>query len=436
MPIGVVGTGYVGLVLGTCLSDTGRKVVCVDQRPEIVEKLSRGEPTIYEPGLADLLERNLQAERLSFTTDLAETVRRCEILFIAVGTPPLPDGSVDMSQVDAVAAAIAEAADSHRIVVMKSTVPVGTYRRLSDYFSEHARVGIDYVSNPEFLKEGNAIEDFTRPDRVVLGAENLQAAKTVAHLYSAFMRQRERVVVTDPASAELAKYAANTMLATRISFMNELARLCDAVGANVEDVRKVVGSDRRIGSAFLFPGIGYGGFCFPKDVQALIQIGQQRGCRMQLAEATHEANLRQVDYFKAVLDRHFKGNYAGRRIAVWGLAYKARTDDTRMSPAVRLVEWLAGQGAEVVAHDPQAMDKARAELGEKVSFCENMYETARDACALVVLTDWQEFRNPDFEELRGLLSDTVVIDGRNLYPPEEMKELGFTYHSVGRQVAC
>jgi UDPglucose 6-dehydrogenase len=432
MKITVIGTGYVGLVTGTCLSDTGQTVICVDKNQDIVDSLSQGIPTIYERGLPEILKENVEAGRLLFTTDLETAVRESEVVFIAVGTPPMPDGSVDMAQVDTVAEQIAAAADSHKIVVMKSTVPVGTHKRIAKIFSDKARVGIDYVSNPEFLKEGAALEDFTKPDRVVIGSDNPQAAKTIAHLYSPFMRQSQRIVITDPASAEMLKYTANAMLATRISFMNEVAKLCDHFGANVEDIRRGVGMDRRIGSAFLFPGLGYGGYCFPKDVQALAWMGRQTGTLMNIAEATHKTNLGQVDYFKTVIDQHFQGEYTGRKIAVWGLAYKARTDDTRMSAAVRICRWLSEQGAQVVAHDPQAIPKARDELGDAIQFSDRMYEMLEGADALIVMTDWQEFRNPDMERLAELMHQRVVIDGRNLYDLAWMREHGFTYRSVGR----
>jgi UDPglucose 6-dehydrogenase len=433
MRIAVVGTGYVGLVAGTCLSDTGQFVTCVDLDPAKVEQLSRGEPTIYEPGLKELLTRNLDAGRLTFTTDLACAVAEAGVIFVAVGTPPAEDGSADLSAVRAVAADIAHAADEHKIVVMKSTVPVGTHREITDLLNREASVGIDYVSNPEFLKEGNAIEDFTRPDRVIVGASNPQAAKTVAHLYSPFMRRGERIIVTDPASAELAKYAANTMLAMRISFVNEIARLCDAAGADVEAVRRCVGSDRRIGSSFLFPGLGYGGHCFPKDVQAFMTLARRVDTPSSLAEATHEANLKQPEYFRSIVTRALDGVIAGRHLAVWGLAYKARTDDVRMSPAVAVVRWLVEQGATVSAHDPQAMEKAKAELGEAaVGYRDGMYDMLDGAEALLVLTEWQEFRSPDFDEVKRLLKRPLVIDGRNLYDPEEMRAAGFKYFSVGR----
>ncbi len=410
MQICVIGTGYVGLVAGICFSDTGQRVICVDVDEDKIRQLSSGKLPLYEPGLAELLDRNLKAERLTFSTDLAEATRRADIIFIAVGTPPAPDGSVDMSQVMNVAESIAKHAQDRKILVMKSTVPVGTYSVISDLLKKTAKVSIDYVSNPEFLKEGNAIEDFTKPDRVIIGSGNSEAAQAVAHLYLPFMRQTNRLILTDPASAELAKYAANTMLATRITFMNEMARLCDQYGANVEDVRRCVGSDRRIGTAFLFPGLGYGGFCFPKDVQALVSMGQQRKCPMRIAEATHQANSHQVEYFKGLIDQHFQGRYKDKRIAVWGLAYKARTDDVRRSPAMHIVRWLIEQGAGVAAHDPQAMARARGELGESVAFSDSMYDVLQDADGLLVLTDWQEFRNPDFDQVKALLREHVIIE--------------------------
>ncbi|MCL2700456.1 MAG: UDP-glucose/GDP-mannose dehydrogenase family protein [Phycisphaerae bacterium] len=432
MSICVIGTGYVGLVAGVCFADTGQSVVCVDANPRIVEKLTAGQPTIYEPGLAEMLERNIHAGRLTFTTDLADAIGRCGTIFIAVGTPPQPSGDVDLGQVVAVANSIAAHADRSKVVVMKSTVPVGTCRLVSDIFAKHARVQLDYVSNPEFLKEGNAIEDFTKPDRVVIGAFNPKAAQIIADLYAPYMRQSQRILVTDPLSAEIAKYAANTMLAMRISFMNELSRLCEASGANVDDVRRCVGSDQRIGPAFLFPGLGYGGSCFPKDVQALIHIGQKYSTPMNLAVATHEANRAQVPYFQSLISRWADGKLAGRKIAVWGLAYKARTDDTRMSPAVEVVQWLLQQGAMVTAHDPQAIPNARKTLGDAVTYREQMYPTLDGADALLVLTDWQEYRNPDFEEVKRRLASAVVFDGRNLYNPRSLRDMGFVYTSIGR----
>jgi UDPglucose 6-dehydrogenase len=432
MAVGVVGTGYVGLVAATCLSDTGQYVLCAEKDPRKVETLKSGIPTIYETGLAELMKRNIEAGRLTFTEDLKAVVEKAGILFIAVGTPPNPDGSVDLSQVLEVATTIARTARDHRIVVMKSTVPVGTHARIENLFEKEASVGIDYVSNPEFLKEGNAIDDFTKPDRVVIGASNPQAAKSVAHLYSAYMRQSNRIIITDPATAELAKYAANTALATRIAFMNEIARLADKCGANIEDVRRCVGADRRIGSAFLFPGIGYGGFCFPKDVQALTTLGREKGAESLIADATHRSNLAQVPYYLEIVDRHFRGHYDGRKIAAWGLAYKARTDDVRMSPAVAIVRSLAEKGADVVAHDPQAMPKARQELGDAIHYGDNMYDILQGAEALLILTDWQEFRNPDFDHMRTLMRSLAIIDGRNLYDLQEMAATGFIYHSIGR----
>lgn len=431
MRIGIVGTGYVGLVAGVCFSDTGQFVTCVDKDQSKVKLLSAGTPTIYEPGLAELLQRNIHANRLTFTSDLASTVRDCSVIFVAVGTPPLPDGSVDMSQVMDVAHAVADNAKSDKTIVMKSTVPLGTHLLVSEVLAK-ASCKIDYVSNPEFLKEGNAIEDFTKPDRVIIGSFSDQARKAVAELYAPFMRQSERFIMTDPATAEMSKYAANAMLAVRITFMNEVARLCDTVSANVDDVRKALGTDKRIGPAFLFPGLGYGGFCFPKDVQALAKIGQAKNCPMHIVEATHISNLQQVDYFQGIIDRHFRGDIRGKRFALWGLAYKARTDDVRMSPAIRVARWLVQHGASAVAHDPQAMEKARNELGDSVEFHDDMYAMLTGADALIVLTDWTEFRNPDLDRVKAELKTPLVFDGRNLYSPALMLRQGFVYYSVGR----
>lgn len=432
MRICVIGTGHVGLVTGTCLSDTGQFVTCVDANDEKIRMLRAARPPFYEPGLAQLLQHNMDAGRLTFTTDIASAIAGSSIIFVAVGTPGAPDGSVDLSQVICVSTDIARYATASKIVVMKSTVPVGTYRTVGDLFSRDASVPIAYVSNPEFLKEGSAIQDFTKPDRVIIGSEDPGAAGVVARLYYPYMRRSERFVITDPASAELTKYAANTLLATRISFMNEIAKLCDAFGANVTDVRHGVGSDRRIGSAFLFPGPGYGGSCFPKDVQALVSMGRAQDCPMRIAEATHQANLSQLEYFKSVIDGHFRGRYAGTRLAVWGLAYKAGTDDTRNSPAISIVRWLTEQGATVVAHDPRAIDKARAELGNTIMYSKDLYAPLQGADALIVMTDSQEFRNPDWDYVKSLLKNNLVIDGHNLYDLADARTSGLAYLSIGR----
>ena len=432
MEIAIVGTGYVGLVAGVCLADTGVRVTCVDKAPAVVDALQSGKSPIYERGIAEALSRNLKAERLRFTTDLSAAVHRSRIIFVAVGTPPLDDGGVDLTAVLAVVKEIAHCATDHKILVMKSTVPVGTCRIVEEMLAAEAKVDIDYVSNPEFLKEGNAMEDFMKPDRVVIGARNRQAAESVAGLYSAFMRQSDRIIFTDPASAEIAKYAANAMLALRISFMNDMARLCDRVGANVDSVRRVLGTDKRIGSAFLFPGLGYGGVCLPKDVRALVWMGQQHGLQLQIAEATHQVNDSQAEYFFQTILEYYGGDLSGKHFAVWGLAYKAGTDDVRMSPAVKVIRWLVDRGASVVAHDPEAMDKAAAELGEKIVCSNDMYAMLEKADALLVLTDWQEFRNPDLELMKKAMRKPVVFDGRNLYNVQSMRNGGFTYYSVGR----
>jgi UDPglucose 6-dehydrogenase len=432
MHIGVIGTGYVGLVTGVCLSDTGQFVTCVDIDEDKVRRLRNGESPIFEKGLEPMLRSNLAAGRLSFTSDLAGAVRQSDMIFVAVGTPPLADGSVDMSQVMAVAEAVAACAEDPKILVMKSTVPVGTHRTVSELLASRAEVPIAYVSNPEFLKEGDAVDDFTNPDRVMIGSTDAEAARAVARLYAPFMRADEALIITDPASAEMAKYASNAMLAVRISFMNEIACLCDGYGANVDDVRRCVGADRRIGPSFLLPGLGYGGFCLPKDVPALVQLGGAIGCEMRLARATHEANLAQIEFFKSLVSRHFKDGLVGRRLAVWGVAYKAGTDDTRMSPALPVLRWLVAEGASVVVHDPEAAGKAKAQLDASVDWCDEMYSTLAGADALLVLTDWQEFRNPDWARVRARLNQPVVIDGRNLYSLVDLREAGFVYYSVGR----
>ncbi|KKL14150.1 hypothetical protein LCGC14_2518650, partial [marine sediment metagenome] len=373
MKISVIGTGYVGLVAAACLAEGGNHVICVDNDEKKIDDLNNGIIPIYEPGLAEIVKSNEAAGRLTFTTDIKHGIDNSLLIFIGVGTPSADDGSADISAVLNVAAQIGELMDGYRIIITKSTVPVGTCKKVSDVIASKTEKPFDYVSNPEFLKEGNAMEDFMKPDRVVIGARNRQAAESVAGLYSAFMRQSDRIIFTDPASAEMTKYAANAMLALRISFMNDMARLCDRVGANVDSVRRVLGTDKRIGSAFLFPGLGYGGVCLPKDVRALVWMGQQHGLQLQIAEATHQVNDSQAEYFFQTILEYYGGDLSGKHFAVWGLAYKAGTDDVRMSPAVKVIRWLVDRGASVVAHDPEAMDKAAAELGEKIVCSNDMY---------------------------------------------------------------
>lgn len=432
MKMAVVGTGYVGLVAGTCFAESGNHVTCVDVDARKIEKLQRGEIPIYEPGLQELVVSNSKAGRLRFSTDLEAAVKGARIIVLAVGTPPAPDGSADLTAILSVAKTIGRIMDGYRIVVMKSTVPVGTYQKVSEAIASQTDHPFDYVSNPEFMKEGAAIEDFTKPDRVVIGATNHAVVEIMRELYGPFMRRTERIMVMDPASAEMTKYAANAMLACRISFMNEIAGLCEKFGANVESVRHGVGSDSRIGSAFLFPGVGYGGSCFPKDVSALVQMGEKIGHPMTIVSAVQDANLRQRRTFAQRVIDHFGVKCPKTTLAVWGLAFKAKTDDVREAPAIEAVKMFRARGMRVRAHDPEAMHTARVELNGDVELCEDGYVALEGADALVIFTDWPEFRAPDFELIAEKMPSRVIFDGRNMYDPAATAKRGFTYHSIGR----
>jgi UDPglucose 6-dehydrogenase len=432
MRISVVGTGYVGLVAGACLADGGNHVVCVDNDASKIEKLKAGIIPIYEPGLQEIVHRNAKAGRLQFTTDLKDAVENCLLIFLGVGTPPAPDGSADMSAIHGVVDTIAECMNGYRIIVMKSTVPVGTHRELSARIAARTEHKFDYVSNPEFLKEGAAIEDFMRPDRVVIGASNPAVAEIMREVYAPFMRTRERIIVMDPASAELTKYAANALLAAKISFMNEISGLCDRLGADVEKVRAGVGSDARLGPAFLFAGIGYGGSCFPKDVSALAAMGAKADYPMTITEAVQEVNLRQRRRFAEGIIAYLGDRAAQSTLAVWGLAFKARTDDVRESPAIDCIKAFLARGIKVQAFDPEAMDTTRAILGDKITYAADGYAALVGADALVVCTDWQEFRTPDFDAIAKALRRPVIFDGRNLYERSTLAKHGFEYHCIGR----
>lgn len=429
MKVSVVGVGYVGLVAAACFADGGNHVICVDRDTKKINDLNNGIIPIYEPGLSEIVKRNVQAGRLLFTTDLKQGVDNSLIIFIGVGTPSADDGSADISAVLSVAENIAELMTEYRILVTKSTVPVGTHKIVSDVIAAKTEVPFDYVSNPEFLKEGSAVDDFLKPDRVIIGTTNPAVMELMKFLYSPFMRKSSRILFMDPASAEMAKYAANTMLATRISFMNELSALCEAYGADVEQVRGGMGSDGRIGNAFLFAGVGYGGSCFPKDVRALIHMGRQKGVRMGVAEAVQEANYVQHDRFaRKVLD-YFAG-HSNAHIAAWGLAFKARTDDTRESPALYCIKKFLDAGMTVSAYDPEA---GCGELEGRITKASNAYDTLPGADALVVFTDWQEFRTPDFDRIAKSLKKPVIFDGRNLWCPGFVKKHGLEYISIGRR---
>jgi len=432
MNISVVGTGYVGLVAGACFADSGHRVICVDCDEHKIRKLCDNEIPIYEPGLAEIVVRNQKTGRLTFTTDLASAVQRSRIVFVAVGTPQADDGSVDLSAILDIAQTIGRVMDGYRVVVMKSTVPVGTHKRVTETIRAQTDHPFDYVSNPEFLKEGAAVEDFTRPDRVVIGATNPAVVEIMRELYASFMRRDERILIMDPASAEMTKYASNAMLATRISFMNEIAGLCERTGADVESVRRGIGSDARIGSAFLFAGVGYGGSCFPKDISALVSMGRSVDHPMSLISAAQEVNARQRRLFARRVIDFFGESCNKTTLAVWGLAFKSWTDDVRESPAIAAIRMFLECGMRIRAYDPEAMATARAELGAAVTMCEDEYQALDGADALVVFTDWPQFRTPDFEIIAAKLRRKVLFDGRNLYDPRSLAKKGFQYFCIGR----
>jgi len=436
MNIAVVGTGYVGLVVGACLAETGNQVVGADVDAAKIDGLKGNVLPIYEPGLDRLVERNQAAGRLSFTTDVATAVAECDVAFIAVGTPPDEDGSADLRHVLAVAEMIGRSMTRETVIVTKSTVPVGTAARVSECVSRYARVPFHVVSNPEFLKEGAAVDDFMKPDRVVLGAETDHARSVMAELYAPFVRTGKPIIFMDIPSAEMTKYAANAMLATRISFMNDMANLCERVGANVDLVRKGIGSDDRIGPAFLFPGPGYGGSCFPKDVKALVKTARDQTSCLRILEAVEAVNDDQKHRMFDKLRSALGGDVKGARIAVWGLAFKPNTDDMRDAPSLALIDALLAAGATVVAHDPVAMDEGKRRLGDRVQFATSSYDALTDADALAVVTDWNEYRHPDFARIKRTLRRPIIVDGRNLYALHRMAELGFTYHSIGRPVVA
>jgi UDPglucose 6-dehydrogenase len=429
----VVGTGYVGLVAGTCFAESGNDVMCVDIDAEKVARLQQGMVPIYEPGLEELIKRNLAEGRLAFTTDLPRAVRHSLICFIAVGTPPGQDGSADLAAVIRVAAEIAEAMDGYRVIVNKSTVPVGTAERVAQVVASRTTHPFDVVSNPEFLKEGAAVEDFMKPDRVVIGSDASRATELMKELYGPFVRTERPILVMGAASAEMTKYCANAMLAARISLMNEFANLCERVGANVDDVRRGVGFDLRIGHHFLFPGVGYGGSCFPKDVKAVIRSAEQYNLDFRMLRAAEEVNERQKRTLVDKVMAHFGEYLRGMCFAIWGLAFKPRTDDMREAPAITVVEALLKAGAEVHVHDPEALNEARRIFGDRLHYHRVNYDALQGADALLVVTEWNEFRRPDFDRMRQLMKRPVIFDGRNIYDANDMRERGFTYYSVGRR---
>jgi len=432
MRIAVIGTGYVGLVAGAGFSDFGNTVTCVDIDAGRIERLVRGEIPIYEPGLHDLVVRNAKRNRLRFTTSIAEAVKDADAIFIAVGTPQADDGHANLDYVVQAARDIGKHLTQWAVIATKSTVPVGTADKVRAAVAENAKVEFSVASNPEFLKEGDAINDFMKPARVIVGVEDERSGKLLQNLYAPFVRTRNRIMVVDVRSAELTKYAANAMLATRISFMNEIALLAEKVGADAEKVRLGVGSDPRIGPKFLFPGPGYGGSCFPKDLRALLHTAHEHGHELFVTAAADKANERQKHVLATRVIEHFGGNLAGKRIAVWGLAFKPETDDIRESPALVTVAELRKAGAEIVAYDPQAMDNTRAEIGEIIQYAADGYEAVQGADALVLVTEWKEFRRPSFQDIKERMRGNALFDGRNVWSPEEMRSLGFVYYGLGR----
>ncbi len=436
MKICVVGTGYVGLVVGACFAETGNDVLCADVDGRKIAGLKENRLPIYEPGLEPLVVRNQRDGRLEFTTDVAGSIEAADVILIAVGTPPDEDGSADLQHVLAVARTIGQHMNRPKVIATKSTVPVGTAELVRAEIAKHTKTEFHVCSNPEFLKEGAAVDDFMKPDRVIVGVDHPEARRVFEELYGPFVRTGNPLVFMDIPSAEMTKYAANAMLATRITFMNQIAELCEAVGADVQLVRKGIGSDHRIGSAFLFPGPGYGGSCFPKDVKALVKTADGKRVSLDVLKAVEAGNERQKRLLFEKLSRHFEGKLKGRTIAVWGLAFKAETDDVRESPALVLIEALLVAGATVRAHDPAAIETARQQLGDRVIYATSAYDALAGADALAIVTEWREYRNPDFARVKQSLSRPLIVDGRNLYEGSRLAELGFTYDCIGRPLAC
>lgn len=433
MNIAVVGTGYVGLVTGTCLAETGNHVICIDINENKVQKMKSGVVPIYEPHLDLLFERNIKQGRLTFTTNLAEAIENAKIIFLALPTPPGEDGSADLSYILGVANDLGKIIKDYKVIVDKSTVPVGTADKVREAIAKHSKVEFDVVSNPEFLREGFAVDDFLKPDRVVIGTSSERAKKTMEELYKPYVRQGNPIIFMDERSAELTKYAANAFLATKITFMNEIANLCEKLGADVDAVRIGIGSDARIGKRFLFPGIGYGGSCFPKDVQALAKSAHDASYDFKILEAVMSVNDKQKTIIVPRIKSYFKNDLKGRKIAIWGLAFKPDTDDIREAPALYIIEELLKEGAIISAYDPEAMNNVRNLIGNKITYAFNEYDALIEADALLISTEWSLFRTPDFDKVAELLKNKVVFDGRNLYDIQQMKNLGFYYSSIGRE---
>jgi UDPglucose 6-dehydrogenase len=434
MKIAVVGTGYVGLVTGTCFAETGNNVTCVDIDVNKVNKLTNGEITIYEPGLEKLFLRNLKEERLHFTTELEDGIKDAAIVFLALPTPPGEDGSADLKYVLGVAEDLGKILDDYKVIVDKSTVPVGTSEKVHTAIAKNCKCEFDVVSNPEFLREGVAVEDFMKPDRVIIGTSSERAKKLLSDLYAPFVRQGNPVIFMDERSAELTKYAANSFLATKISFMNEVAKLCELLGADVDMVRRGIGSDDRIGRRFLFPGIGYGGSCFPKDVHALVKSSVEVNYNFQILNAVMAVNEAQKLHLIPGIKGYFNNDLMGKRFALWGLAFKPNTDDTREAPALYMINALTAEGATICAFDPEGMGNVKKQIGDKIDYADSQYEALKDADALIIATEWNEFRTPDFEKIAASLKNKAIFDGRNLFDLAAIEDLGFHYESVGRRI--
>lgn len=433
MNISIIGTGYVGLVTGVCLAETGNKVICVDIDEQKVEKLSKGIPTIYESGLEKMLQDNIQQGRLSFSTDIAYAVQNSQIIFLALPTPSSDQGAANLSYIESVASQIGPFINEYKIIINKSTVPVGTVDLVRSIIAPHTQHEFDVISNPEFLREGIAIADFMKPDRIIIGTTSPRAIEMMRELYAPYVRQGNPMYFMDERSAELTKYAANAFLATKITFMNEIAHLCEKLGANIDDIRLGIGADDRIGKRFLFAGIGYGGSCFPKDVQALKHIAHENDYEFKILEAVHQVNIEQKLALIPKIISHFDGDVKGKKFALWGLSFKPNTDDIREAPALDIIDALMEKGASISAYDPEAMPNTLQKIGHKISFCQDQYSALQEADALIIATEWSNFRNPDFERMSGLLKNKLIFDGRNLYDLQKMKTLGFQYYSIGRE---
>ena len=432
MKISVIGTGYVGLVTGTCLAETGNEVICVDIDKDKVEKMRNGVVPIYEPHLDVLFERNIKANRLQFTTSLDEGLEHGEIIFLALPTPEDEDGSADLSYVLNVSKLIGEKIKEYKVIVDKSTVPVGTAKKVRETILENATCDFDVISNPEFLREGYAVDDFLKPERIIIGSSSEKATKLMQKLYNPFVRSGNPIIIMDEKSAELTKYAANAFLATKITFMNEIANYCEKVGADVDKVRIGMGTDSRIGKRFLFPGIGYGGSCFPKDVKALQKAGRDESYDFKILDSVIEVNEKQKTILFPKIQNFFNGDLSNKKLAVWGLAFKPETDDVREAPAIYLIEKLLNKGASLSVYDPEAMPNIKKQFGETLNYCNSMYEALENADALIICTEWSIFRTPDFNKVKQLLKQSIIFDGRNLYDVEEIKKEGFIYTSIGR----